>query len=141
MVVLILKLLLQLSVYEATRIILIIQCKKYIKTNAAFSSYLINFQLSIPKVVALILVFLLKFSTLQVIIGNLDAGGAGDFDGDQGRVLPPRGQDSEAVHQRIVEKLAFLKTYLILTFFFTEFQWEQKIVMRHLRSLTIFDPG
>ena len=78
---------------------------------------------------------------MQVIIINSDAGGAGDFDGDQGRVLPPQGQDSEAVHQWIGEKLAFLKTYLIPTFYFTEFQWEQKIVMRHLRSLTIFDPG
>ena len=78
---------------------------------------------------------------MQVIIRNSDAGGAGDFDGDQGRVLPPRGQDSEAVHQQIGEKLAFLKTYLFLLSFFTEFQWEQKMVMRHLRSLTIFDPG
>ena len=60
---------------------------------------------------------------------------------DQGRVLPPRRQDSEAVRQWIGEKLAFLRTHLIPTFSFTEFQWEQKIVMRQLRSLTIFDPG
>ena len=73
------------------QVVIIIIIKGSKKTNAAFSSDLINFQLS-----ALILVLLLRFSILQVIIRNSDAGGAGDFNGDQCRVLPPRGQDSEA---------------------------------------------
>ena len=54
------------------------------------------------------------------------------FGGKQGRVLLIRGQDSE---------MTLFKTRLFYIFSITEIQWKEKMVVRRLRSLTIFDPG
>jgi len=95
------------------------------KTNAAFSSDLTNFQLS-----ALILVLLLKFSILQVIIRNSDAGGVGDVDGMMLLV---------SILKCVTSYVALRRTFIFSTLM--DIQWELKIMTGQVRSLMIFDPG
>ena len=54
------------------------------------------------------------------------------FGGKQGWVLLIRWQDSE---------MTLFRTCLFHIFSITEIQWKEKMVMRQLRFLTIFDPG